>query len=102
MTEGSEPDAVHGAGSAAPQASIAPHSGAVFISYASQDAAAAERIARALGAAGIDVWFDRSELRGGEAWDRQIRKQIQDCTLFIPVVSAHTDARKEGYFRREW
>jgi TolB-like protein len=102
LTEGSEPDAVHGAGSAAPQASIAPHSGAVFISYASQDAAAAERIARALGAAGIDVWFDRSELRGGEAWDRQIRKQIQDCTLFIPVVSAHTDARKEGYFRREW
>jgi TolB-like protein/Tfp pilus assembly protein PilF len=48
------------------------------------------------------VWFDQSELRGGDAWDRQIRKQIHDCALFVPVISAHSDARQEGYFRREW
>ena len=102
MAEGNGPDAVHSAGSATPEAGIDPHPGTVFISYASQDASAAERIASALRAAGIDVWFDRSELRGGEAWDRQIRRRIHDCTLFIPVVSAHTDARKESYFRREW
>ena len=41
--------------------------GAVFLSYASEDAAAAERIAAALRAAGIEVWFDKSELRGGSA-----------------------------------
>ena len=76
--------------------------GAVFLSYASDDVEAAERIATALRAAGIEVWFDKSELRGGEAWDRQIRKQIHDCALFIAVISAHSDARKEGYFRREW
>ena len=76
--------------------------GAVFLSYASEDASAAERIASALRAAGIEVWFDKSELRGGDAWDRQIREQIHDCRLFIPVISAHTDARDEGYFRREW
>ena len=75
---------------------------AVFLSYASQDAEAAERICGALRAAGIEVWFDQSELRGGDAWDRQIRKQIHDCTLFIPVISAHSQARLEGYFRREW
>jgi hypothetical protein len=50
--------------------------GAVFLSYASQDAEAARRICDALRAAGFDVWFDQSELRGGDAWDRQIRKQI--------------------------
>jgi hypothetical protein len=44
----------------------------------------------------------KRELRGGEAWDRQIRKQIHDCALFVPVISAHSDARREGYFRREW
>src|SRR6202035_1411229 len=33
---------------------------------------------------------------------RQIRKQIHDCALFVPVISAHSDARREGYFRREW
>lgn len=75
---------------------------AVFLSYASEDAPAAQRVAQGLRAAGIEVWFDQTELRGGDAWDRQIRKQIHDCALFIPVISAHSQARLEGYFRREW
>jgi TIR domain len=48
---------------------------AVFLSYASQDAEATQRICEALRAAGIEVWFDQSELRGGDAWDQMIRKQ---------------------------
>jgi TolB-like protein len=76
--------------------------GAVFLSYASEDAAAAERIATALRSAGIEVWFDKSELRGGDAWDRRIRQHIHDCRLFIPVISANSERRDEGYFRREW
>jgi TolB-like protein/Flp pilus assembly protein TadD len=76
--------------------------GAVFLSYASEDAEAAQRISGALKAAGIEVWFDKSELRGGDAWDQRIRREIHDCALFIPVISAHSDARHEGYFRREW
>jgi adenylate cyclase len=75
---------------------------AVFISYASQDADAARRICEALRAAGIEVWLDQSELRGGDAWDQKIRQQIQDCALFIPVISANTAQRPEGYFRLEW
>jgi TolB-like protein len=55
-----------------------------------------------LQAAGIETWFDKSELRGGDAWDRQIRERIHDCRLFIALISAHTEARDEGYFRREW
>ena len=76
--------------------------GAVFLSYASQDAEAAKRICAALRAAGIEVWFDQSELRGGDAWDQSIRRQIKTCALFIPVVSQHTHDRAEGYFRLEW
>jgi TolB-like protein/Tfp pilus assembly protein PilF len=76
--------------------------GAVFLSYASQDAAAAQKICETLRPAGIEVWFDQSELRGGDAWDRQIRKQIHDCALFIPIISANSQARLEGYFRLEW
>jgi TolB-like protein len=75
---------------------------AVFLSYASQDAEPARRICDALRAAGIEVWFDQSELRGGDAWDQAIHRQIRDCALFIPVVSANTQSRLEGYFRREW
>src|SRR6202035_4586962 len=81
---------------------VVSQTGAVFLSYASQDADAAQRICAALRAAGIEVWCDQSELRGGDAWDRQIRRQIHDCALFIPIISAHSQARLEGYFRREW
>ena len=76
--------------------------GAVFLSYASQDAKAAARIGNALRAAGIEVWLDQSELRGGDAWDQSIRKQIKTCALFVPVISQHTHQRAEGYFRLEW
>jgi TolB-like protein len=75
---------------------------AVFLSYASEDAVAAQKICEALRAAGIEVWFDRSELRGGDAWDQAIRRQIKNCALFIPVISTNTHARAEGYFRLEW
>ena len=74
----------------------------VFISYASQDAAAAARIGSALRQAGVEVWFDQSELRGGDVWDQRIRREIRDCILFIPVISANTASRHEGYFRLEW
>ena len=76
--------------------------GAVFLSYASQDSEAALRICSALRAGGIEVWLDQSELRGGDAWDRQIHERIHDCRLFIALISAQTEARDEGYFRREW
>src|SRR5580700_7100444 len=88
-------------GGESPKPAVTP-TGAVFLSHASQDAEAAKRICDALRAAGIEVWFDQSELRGGDVWDRQIRQQIHDCRLFLPIVSANTEARVEGYFRREW
>src|ERR1700733_3348858 len=76
--------------------------GAVFLSYASEDVEAARRICDALRANGIEVWFDQSELRGGDVWDRTIRQQIRDCTLCLPIISRHTQGRLEGYFRLEW
>lgn len=62
----------------------------------------ARHIFEALSAAGLEVWFDRNELRGGDAWDGSIRRQISDCALFIPLISANTNARGEAYFRLEW
>jgi Tol biopolymer transport system component/DNA-binding winged helix-turn-helix (wHTH) protein len=75
---------------------------AVFLSYASEDAELARRIAEALRQSGVEVWFDQSELRGGDAWDQKIRREIRTCALFIPVISGNTQARTEGYFRLEW
>ncbi len=75
---------------------------AVFLSYAREDAVATRRLAESLRGGGIEVWFDENELRGGAAWDRAIRLQMRDCALFVPVISANTQARLEGYFRLEW
>jgi TolB-like protein len=76
--------------------------GAVFLSYASEDAEPAARICACLRAAGIEVWYDKSELRGGDAWDAAIRQHIKACALFMPVISSNSQARSEGYFRLEW
>jgi len=74
----------------------------VFLSYASDDREAARSIGDALTSFGLDVWLDQSELGGGDAWDQKIRRQIRECDYFMPIISARTEARLEGYFRREW
>ena len=84
-----------------PAASAAPRP-TVFLSYASEDRRAAQLIRDALPAFGMEVWYDESDLVGGDAWDQKIRRQIRECDYFMPVISAHTEARHEGYFRREW
>jgi TolB-like protein len=76
--------------------------GAVFLSYAREDTAVAQRIAEALKSQGVEVWFDRNQLRGGDAWDQKIRRQIGECALFLAIISQHTQERVKGYFRLEW
>ncbi len=40
---------------------------AIFLSYAHEDAEPARKIADALRAFGLEVWFDATELRGGRS-----------------------------------
>lgn len=74
----------------------------VFLSYASEDRLAAQSLRDALPALGLEVWYDESDLNGGDAWDQKIRRQIRECDFFMALISAQTEARHEGYFRREW
>jgi TolB-like protein len=74
----------------------------VFLSYASEDRSAAQTLKEALSAFGLEVWYDESGLDGGDVWDQKIRRQIRECDFFMPLISAQTEARPEGYFRREW
>ena len=53
-------------------------------------------------AAGVKTWFDLERLEGGDDYDRKIQRNIARCSFFIPIVSATTQRRLEGYFRREW
>ena len=75
---------------------------AIFISYAREDLDAVQRLRASLAEAGLTVWFDLDRLEAGDDFDRKIQRNIARCAYFIPVVSATTQRRQEGYFRREW
>jgi hypothetical protein len=91
---------------AAPQRFLPPEhempDNAVFISYAREDLAAVQKMKAGFDAAGIKTWFDLDRLEGGDDYDRKIQRNIARCSFFIPVVSATTQRRLEGFFRREW
>src|SRR4030095_15231301 len=91
---------------AAPQRFLPPErempDNAVFISYAREDLAAVQKMKAGLDAAGIQTWFDLERLEGGDEYDRKIQRNVGRCSYFIPIVSAATERRLEGYFRREW
>lgn len=86
---------------AAPQPGEEMPRGAVLISYASEDRAAAERLRTALEQV-TDVWLDRDDLVAGDDYDLQIRRSISKCSLFVPILSRDAAGRLEGYFRGEW
>src|SRR4249919_1948845 len=91
---------------AAPQRFLPPERempyNAVFISYAREDLAAVQKLKAGLDAAGVTTWFDLERLEGGDDYDRKIQRNVARCSYFIPIVSATTERRLEGYFRREW
>jgi len=76
--------------------------GAIFLSYGSENRPVCDRMRETLDRAGMEVWFDRQQLQGGDAWDQKIRRNIQYCSLFVPLISREICQRREGYFRLEW
>ena len=82
----------------------APHDGAVFVSYASENLDAAQRLADGLRAAGLDVWFDKNALQVAGDWANSIQRGIERCSLFLPVISreALSEENRRRYFWREW
>jgi len=81
-------------------------SGSVFLSYASEDRPAVMLIKQALEQAKVDVWFDRNPkaLLPGDDFESIIKSNIDNCSLFIPIISRNTLPLKPGgrFFRIEW
>ena len=76
-------------------------SGAVFLSYASEDLDTARRIRDDLEAE-VEVFFDKHELQPGDDWKAKLILSIQKASLFIPVISKNTLGNPERrFFRRE-
>ncbi|HKO57048.1 MAG TPA: TIR domain-containing protein [Thermoanaerobaculia bacterium] len=75
--------------------------GSVFVSYAREDRPAAEKVVKALADAGLDVWFDQSDLHSGDDFARRIEEAIDRCAVFVPLISRSCyDSRR--FFFREW
>jgi hypothetical protein len=76
--------------------------GSIFLSYASEDRPAVEALRSELESAGVDVWFDRDDLQGGDDYEAKIKRNIEACSLFVPVLSRHTLTSRRRFFRVEW
>ena len=71
----------------------------VFISYAHADKTYANKIAKSLKAAGLDVWKDDSNIRGGAAWAQEIARGITQSKLVINLLSP--DSIKSDFVEKE-
>jgi hypothetical protein len=60
----------------------------VFISYFRTDLAAAERLERALSAAGLAAWRDKNEIRPGDSFPDDIAAAIDSCFAVVWLASA--------------
>jgi hypothetical protein len=85
-----------------PAAGPGAESGAVFLSYASENGAVVAAIKDALEERGVDVFFDKAELQAGDAWEAKLRRSVSDCSIFIPIISRETLTAHRRFFRVEW
>jgi TolB-like protein len=91
VTEISGSDQVNGSPTTAPQAALAPNSNsAVFISYASQDAAIADALCAALEQAGIACWIAPRNVRPGDFYADAIVNAINACPVLVLVLSKNS------------
>jgi hypothetical protein len=79
----------------------------VFISYASEDLKAAENARQHLESRGLAVWLDKAtstlqRLTSGREYEDQIREQIQQCSLFVALLSKRAGLDDRSWFRRGW
>jgi hypothetical protein len=62
----------------------------IFISYSRKDIAFVRKLAGDLETAGYDVWWDLTDLRGGDDWPRVIPAAIESSQYVIVVLSPNS------------
>jgi hypothetical protein len=69
---------------------------AVFLSYSSNDLAAATALHDNLARRGLSVFFDKTELRAGDRWLDRLQAAVDGCGAFVVLVGRDGVARWVG------
>jgi hypothetical protein len=72
----------------------------IFISYSRKDMDFVRKLAGDLEKAGYDVWWDITDLRGGDDWVRQIPEAIRLSQFFLVVLTP--DSVESEWVRKEY
>lgn len=64
--------------------------GYIFVSYSRKDSAFVDRLISELEKAGHEVWIDRTDIKSGEQWRRQIVAAIDDSDIFLAMLSPNS------------
>lgn len=81
---------------------MAPES--VFVSFRSDDRDVARGVAKKFSDAGIDVWFDETDLEPGDRYKSKIANHIFKCFAFVPLISSASISSdpQPWFYRFEW
>ncbi len=71
----------------------------IFVSYSRRNKNFAERLARDLSDAGLDVWIDFRQIHGGEMWENEIYRGLQRSEVLVVCLSP--DAVASEWVQRE-
>jgi len=82
----------------------------VFLSYSHSDSQIVNKIANNLQEEGIDIWFDRQDLLGGQDWQDQIEKALTEAAFVLVFISAKSlesewvqaDIGRHLYVNKNW
>lgn len=78
----------------------------VFISYAHEDRYIALPLFERLHSAGINVWIDEEKLEGGNEYEKRIRNAINNCKIFMPILSSQVKSdligQTDRWYQKEW
>ena len=87
---------------ATPEPAFDPGAPTVFVCHAHEDAAIAARVTEGLRANKINVWIDKDELTGGDAWNAEIEESLQNHVNYCVVLQSVNLLHKSvGYVNKE-
>lgn len=72
----------------------------IFICYAKEDFAKADLIYARLKEEKYSPWMDKRNIVGGQDWEIEITRAIDECEFFVACLSKHS-VSKEGYIQKE-